>query len=468
MDKRPASAAGRKPIDHSRHLIPVFAFPRRHEVAEGLRLDRHQLSACRRPTHQGVMNELVNRDAVVSASAAKVGIGSCAREAATGTAASLPHPDLGKMFRYDLALGSIRQAREGKYVESRRFRGGQLQGMCVCVAALIAALTLTVAPAAKAATPVLEFVAPGTAFPIDFTASGGPVTTALAGFDTEVHCSDSEGDGAITGPGSTVSSYAFTGCKGVGGGKNGAECKSEGANAEEITADAIEADLVYIDQAKHEVGMLLNPDGGVYMKFKCGGELVEASGPFLSPVGPINKEVTSFTATLSRLGAVQTPDEYENAIGEKRPAIPMGKREANPSLATTGVELSFTINTSAPLQIKAITAAEIEAKQHEDEVAAEEAAKKRQDEEAAAAAAAKKRQDAETAAATAVKKRQEEETAAATAATKRQEEEAQLEQLRRALLSSTLKQCRKKARSQNKRVRCEARAKKQYGSAKLR
>jgi hypothetical protein len=198
-------------------------------------------------------------------------------------------------------------------MESGRFRG-----MCVSVVVLAAALALAVAPAqAKAALPVLEFVAPGTAFPIGFTADGGPVTAELAGFDSVVHCSDSVGDGVITGPRSTVSNYFFTGCEAQGGTHNNQECKTDGAaNAKEITAEAIEADLVYIDQAKHEVGMLLNPDEGVYMTFKCGGELVEASGPFLSPVGPINKESTSFTATLSKSGAAQTPNEYENALGE--------------------------------------------------------------------------------------------------------------------------------------------------------
>jgi hypothetical protein len=312
--------------------------------------------------------------------------------------------------------------------------------MCVSVVALIAALALTVMPAeARAASPVLEFVSPASAFPIGFTATGGPVTAALAGFDTVVHCSGSHGGGEITGPRSTVSNYVFTGCETQGGTAGGRKCESENANPEEITAEAIEADLVYIDQAKHEVGMLLNPGGDVYMNFRCGGELVEASGSFLSPVGPINEEATSFTATLSRSGAVQTPNEYENALGEKRQAIPMGKRESNPSPATTGVELGFTIHPNASLQIKAITAAEIEAKQREDEAAAAAAAKKRQDEEAAAAAAVRKRQ----------------------------EEEAKSERLRRALLSSTLKQCRK-AQSKHRRVQCEKRAKKKYGSAKSR
>jgi hypothetical protein len=301
--------------------------------------------------------------------------------------------------------------------------------------ALMAVLAAAVAPAqAKAASSVLEFVSPVSAFPIPFTADGGEVTAVLAGFDTEVRCSDAEGEGEILGPRSTLSNYVFTGCEAQSGSNMGHECKSEGASAEEIKAEGIEADLVFIDQAKHEVGMLLNPGGGVYMNFECGGESVDASGPFLAPVGPINKEATSFTATLSQSNAQQTPDEYENALGEKRKAIPMGKRGANP-LATTGVELAFEVHTSVSLEIKAVTAAEIEARRHEDEAAAAAAAKKRHDEEAAAAAAAKKRE----------------------------EEEAKLEQLRRAqLLSKGLAQCRK-APSKHKRVRCERRVKQKYG-----
>jgi hypothetical protein len=351
-------------------------------------------------------------------------------------------------------------------MESGQLRGGRYRGICLSIVVSVAALALTALPAqAKAASPVLEYVAPVTAFPIGFTASGGEVTAALAGFSSVVHCSGSQGDGVITGPRSAVANYFFTDCVAQGGTHNDQECKSDdAANPKEITAEAVEADLVFISQAKHEVGMLLNPDEGVYMDFKCGGELVEAEGSFLSPVGPINKEATSFTASLSAVGALQTPDEYENALGEKRQAIPMGRRESNPP-ATTGVNLDFTIEPDVALQIKAITAAEIEAKQHEDEAAAAAAAKRRQAEEAAAAAAVKKRQAEEAAAAAAVEKRQAEEAAAAAAAKRRQKDEAQSERLRRVLLSGTIKQCRLTG-SKQKRVRCEKRAKKRYGSAR--
>ncbi|HXR60617.1 MAG TPA: hypothetical protein VN732_04750 [Solirubrobacterales bacterium] len=317
------------------------------------------------------------------------------------------------------------------------------------VAATVALLAPVVVPAqAKAASPVLEF-AGASPFPIEFTADGGAVTAVMAGVEPVVHCTDSHGEGEIIGPRSTLSRYVFTGCVATEGAST-VNCQSDPIDTGVIESEMIEADLVYIDQAKKEVGMLLNPAGGVYMTFKCGGELVEARGAFLAPVDPLNTQTTSFTATLSRAGATQTPNEYENAVGERRKAIPTGEWEGHP-LATSGVELSFAINTSVPLEIRAVTAAEIEAKQHAEEAAA---AKRRQDEEAAAAAAAKRRQDEEAAAAAAVKLRQ--------------EEEARTAQFRRArLLSSGLARCRK-AQSKPKRVRCEKRVKKKYASAVLR
>jgi hypothetical protein len=318
--------------------------------------------------------------------------------------------------------------------------------MYVCAVASVAALALAVAPAyASAASPVLEFSSPGNSFPIPFDADGGEVSARLAEFDTIVHCSGSEGDGEITGPRSTLSAYVFTGCVTQTGTEGGQKCKSEGASEEEIRSETIEADLVYLDQAKHEVAMLLNPQGGVYMEFECGGEAIKASGPFLSPVDPINKVSTSFTAILRRSGASQTPSEYENANGEKREAIPMGQKGTDP-LDTTGVELTFTIEPNVPLEIKAVSAAEVEAKQREDE-----AAKRRQDDEAAA----KKRQADEAAA----KKRQEDE--AAVLAAKRLQEEAEVK-ARKRHLTKALKGC-KKVKSVEKRTRCVKRATKKFG-----
>lgn len=322
-------------------------------------------------------------------------------------------------------------------MEPRRSQAGLPSGIYVCAVASIAALALALAPACASATsPVLEFASPGNSFPIPFEAKGGEVTAALAEFDSVVQCSGSEGAGEITGPRSTVSNYIFTGCEAHEGSVAGAECKSEDANPEEIRSETIAADLVYIDQAKLEVAMLLNPGGGVYMNFKCGGESVKASGSFLSPVDPINKLASSFTAILRSSGASQIPSEYENANGEKRQAVPMGEREGHPA-ATTGVELNFTIQPTVPLEIKAINSAEIEAKQH-----AEEVAKKRQEDEAAA------------------KKHQEEEAAALAAKQHQEELEAKA---RKRHLTKALRQC-KKIKPGQKHARCVKRANKKFGA----
>jgi hypothetical protein len=195
-----------------------------------------------------------------------------------------------------------------------------------------------------------------------------------------------------------------------------AKCSSAGAGPEEIKTGPIAAELVYLDQAKGEVGILLNPGGGVYMSFECGGILTKASGPLLSTITPINTEASSFTATLAESGAMQTPDEYENLAGEKLKATPEGEKGSSGPV-TTGVATTITVHPSVPVEIRAITAAEVEAKQREAEA-------KQHDEEAkAAAAAATKRQQEEAAA----KKHHDEEVAAAN---KRREDEKAAEKKR--------------------------------------
>lgn len=307
-------------------------------------------------------------------------------------------------------------------VEAGRLRVGRLRGMWIGVVVLTAALVpAVVAAQAKAATPILEFSS-ASAFPITFTADGGQVTAAMTGFDAEVHCNASHGAGTITGPRSTVSTYTFTECETLGGTKGGESCQSAGAEPNEIRSGPIQANLVFIDQARREVGMVLNPFGGTYLDFKCGGESVKALGSFLSPVGPVNQPATAFTASLGRLGTMQIPNEFEGVAGERLKAIPTGEREGQPA-AATGVSLSFTIHPSAALTIKAVTAAEIEAKQRE------EAAKKRQEEEAAAK--------------------------------KLREEEKARKALERKRLVKALNQCRK-LDSKHKRTRCENRAKRKH------
>jgi hypothetical protein len=264
-------------------------------------------------------------------------------------------------------------------------RGGHLYAI-----ALIAASALFLVPAgASAASPVLELVVPGHSLPIGFTTEGGAVTAEMAGFESLVHCAASNGEGEITGPRSTVSKYRLTGCVTERGSTQ--KCKSTGANEEEIRTGPIEGELVYIDQARHQVGILLNPGGGIYLSFECGGESAGARGSFLAPVGPINQEATSFTATLNQLDSVQTPDTYENENDELLQAIPTG-RKGSAKFVPTGVEMAVTVHPSAAGEIKAVTAQEVETQKLEEAVKKAEEHAKQVGEEAAVELAAARRE----------------------------------------------------------------------------
>jgi hypothetical protein len=313
----------------------------------------------------------------------------------------------------------------------------------------MAALLVVADADASPSPPVLEFTTSSKTFPVAFTTESGAVTAELAGFESVVHCAASQGQGEITGPHSTLSHYSFTGCAAEG--SLNAKCKSLGANAEEIVSEEVEAEPVYIDQARNEVGLLLDPTGGVYMKFECGGESVEAIGPFLAPASPTDKETTTFTATLSESQGVQTPDEYELANGEKRLALPSGKRGTHEP-APTGVEATFTIHTSVPVEVKELTTGQVEAKRREEAEKARQAETKRTEE-----TIAKLREEAAT------DKHAEESLSAKLAAIEKRETDEAAKRKREKLLAGALKRCKREP--PRKRAQCRAKAKRRYGSA---
>jgi hypothetical protein len=321
----------------------------------------------------------------------------------------------------------------------------------LCTVALVAVVALLLAPTgAGAATPVLEFVVPGHGLPIRFTTESGEVNAEMSSFNSVLHCTASHGEGEITGPRSAVSEYKFTGCVTEKGSHQ--SCKSENAQEGEITTKQIAAELVFINQEEHEVGVLMDPSGALYIAFECGGVHAEGFGPFLAPVGPINKEAASFTATLSQSGSVQTPDAYETLTGEVLLAIPLGRHgpDTNP-LVNTGVEAVFTVSPSSPGEIKAVTTAEELAAERAKQAA--ETARKHEEEVAAEAAAAKKQQEEQEAS---VAKQHQEERAA------EKREAERLKSRRARLLAKALRVCKKQPKK--RRARCIAKAHRKYGS----
>jgi hypothetical protein len=335
-----------------------------------------------------------------------------------------------------------------------------LSGRVIATAmATTAAALLIPAGASASTTPVLEFKTPGNAFPVSFTTESGLVKAEMADFNEVVQCTGSHGEGEITGARSTVSRYWFTGCTAEGT-SGSAKCKSENANAEEIVSEEnIESELVYIDQTKDEVGMLMNTGGGSYMKFACGGEQVVATGPFIAPVSPLDTETTSFTATLSESQSVQIPDAYENAGGEASHAIPFGKRGSHEAVPT-GVEAAITVHPSQPITIEAVTTGQMEAKRTEETIAKqrEEAEKARQQEaKRTEETIAKLHEEAVEA------KLREESLSAQIAALEMRLKAKPKAPTRAQLLAKALKEC--KHRPPRKRGQCRTAVERRYGDA---
>ncbi len=330
---------------------------------------------------------------------------------------------------------------------------------------MVAAAALLLVPAgASAASPVLEFVAPGHSWPVSLTTKGGPVTAE--GFEEVMECAGSSGEGKITGAHKAEAEFVFTECHT----ESGAKCKSEGAGAEEIKTGEIGAELVYIAQAKHEVAVLLNPAGRTYMEFKCGGIPARGEGSFLAPGAPLNTETTSFTTTLSKssmLGGVQTPDEYEGVGGEKLKAVPLGEKNNNMMLDPTGVESTIAVTTAEPVEVRAITEEEVEAKQREEAKKQEEALQKQEATLKKLEEALKKTEEqakqvgAENVQLAAAVKKDQEEVAAAKKKLEELEKAKSHPPTRAQQLAKALKQCKKQPK--NKQAQCEAKAQKKYG-----
>jgi DNA repair exonuclease SbcCD ATPase subunit len=161
------------------------------------------------------------------------------------------------------------------------------------------------------------------------------------------------------------------------------------------------------------------------------------------------------------LDSVQVPAVYEGEKGEQLQAIPTGRRESNP-FVPTGVELAVTIHSSVPGEIKAVTAQEVEAKQHEEEAKKLEGTLKKQEEALKGAEEHAKRVAEENAQLVAVAKKHQEEEAAA----KKKREEAENATPKHpplgAVRARLLSEC-KKLPNKRQRARCVARVHKKYG-----
>lgn len=149
-----------------------------------------------------------------------------------------------------------------------------------------------------------------------FSGTGGIGTLETVG-KIGIQCKTEKATGQFTGT-KTVGSVnvTFMECKSAG-----YQCESAGAGAGVINTFPLAGELVWETKAKKKVAVKLFAESGELLaKFVCGPSRVEVRGAVLVNI-PAGKMETTFAEKYSAKKGIQKPTAYENAKGEKVPAI---------------------------------------------------------------------------------------------------------------------------------------------------
>lgn len=164
-----------------------------------------------------------------------------------------------------------------------------------------------------------------------FSGTGGIGTLETVG-KIGVQCKTEKSSGQFTGA-KTVGSVnvTFTECASAG-----FQCESAGAGSGVIKTFPLAGELVWESKAKKKVAVKLFAEAGELLaKFVCGPSRVEVRGAVLVNI-PAGRMETTFAEKYSSKKGIQKPAAYENAKGEKVPAI----LETDASSLTKGWEQS--------------------------------------------------------------------------------------------------------------------------------
>lgn len=159
--------------------------------------------------------------------------------------------------------------------------------------------TAFLAPQAAAATPEMTPVSGGFPVPVVGFFGGGWLTTVGG---NQVTCGNGAGGGQITGKTTGEGSYTLGGCK-----SGFLSCTSPGQSTGTIKIQTMTMDLVYLDAAHTNPGVLAKPPaGGVFSEFNCSFVKVQVKGNgVLGKITSPKCGETSGTASVS-LEAVET------------------------------------------------------------------------------------------------------------------------------------------------------------------
>jgi hypothetical protein len=207
------------------------------------------------------------------------------------------------------------------------------------------ALLVIGAQAASAALP--EFRTGGAA--VSFTSTSGAGTLETVGGRT-VRCNtdSNEGEVANAKEARNVVVRFFN-------------CTAEGGllNCGEIVTNPLNGTLYYLDKAKTEVGLDLEPEsGGNFTTFTCNGpfgieETLSVTGSVVGKITPINTLTNTFELSLKQTGGIQQYTGYYNEAGTFVEDVLMTSGSGFETFGPeqSGEETSDTITTAIPIEI---------------------------------------------------------------------------------------------------------------------
>jgi hypothetical protein len=183
---------------------------------------------------------------------------------------------------------------------------------------------------------------------------GGPARFSFTGNATTIESGTASvtcqavGGSAEFLPNELNGKLTLKGCSGKVSGIPIAHCTSSGAATGEIRTNELGDRLVYLSQAKHEVGMLFGA-GEVtpFASFACGANNEVLKGSLLARISPVNTITAHFPIAAIGKGGVQELSQYEGEKGEKLSAqlelSPGGGPFKVADLNASGFELSSTL-----------------------------------------------------------------------------------------------------------------------------
>jgi hypothetical protein len=177
------------------------------------------------------------------------------------------------------------------------------------LAALVAALALSVIASASASAALPEF-SPSRGL----TGTGGSSFFQTEGFATVPQCASTASKGTLTGPKSGTLEVELKGCN-TGSGFNSVKCSTTGQAAGVVLFSAT-IEPVYITKEPKLVGLLVNISE---FTAHCGISPVAVRGSYLGSITPINKKVKTtehFTVVAKETAGKNEYTGYENPSGE--------------------------------------------------------------------------------------------------------------------------------------------------------